>query len=336
MRNGDLVGPYRILGKPGEGGMGEVYKARDTRLDRTVAIKVLPAELSADPGRRARIGREAKAVAALNDAHICTLHDVGEHEGSTFLVMELLQGETLAARLGKGPLPLAQALAVAIDIADGLAAAHRGGLIHRDLKPGNVMLTAPGPARQGSPQAKLLDFGLAKVAGAPGDPFGSRFDSELPQGGKAPGLHEDTASTHAAPLTRQGAIVGTLQYMAPEQLEAQPAAGRRFRAGAIVGAQGDTAMVIKRFEPLSVGKVAGILYAAMGLIVGVIVSLAATMSGLAGRGALGVLTGGLVGIGAILVLPIFYGVLGFIVAVIAAWLYNLAAGFVGGIEIDVQ
>ena len=137
--------------------MGEVYKARDTRLDRRVAIKVLPTELSADPERRARFEREAKTIAGLNHPHICTLYDVGEHDGSTYLVMEHLQGETLADRLEKGPLPLDQALSVATEIADALAAAHRQGVIHRDLKPGNVMLTKAG--------AKLLDFGLAKLTG---------------------------------------------------------------------------------------------------------------------------------------------------------------------------
>ena len=226
---GQMLGPYQILSKVGEGGMGEVYKARDTRLDRTVAIKVLLPGAGDDPGpsagsgssrgstnsprpelaegrarsrdgRRARIEREAKAVAALNDPHICTLHDVGSHDGSTFLVMEYLTGETLAARLDRGPLPLEQALAVATDIADGLAAAHRGGVIHRDLKPGNVMLTTSG--------AKLLDFGLARLT----------RDTEGAAGGD-----RTSASTHAAPLTRQGAVMGTLQYMAPEQLEAQPA-----------------------------------------------------------------------------------------------------------------
>ena len=197
---GSRLGPYEIEAAIGAGGMGEVYRARDTRLDRTVAIKVLLADSGTDPGRRARIEREAKAIAALNDPHICTLHDVGEHDGSTFLVMELLQGETLAARLGKGPLPLGQALGVAIDIADALASAHRHGVIHRDLKPGNVMLTASG--------AKLLDFGLARLThDAVGAVAGNR----------------SSASTRAAPLTRQGTIVGTLQYMAPEQLEAQPA-----------------------------------------------------------------------------------------------------------------
>jgi len=139
--SGRRLGPYEILTAIGAGGMGEVYKARDTRLDRSVAIKVLPAQVSADPERRARFEREAKTIAGLNHPHICTLHDVGEHDGSTYLVMEHLTGETLAQHLEKGPLPLDQALTVATEIADALAAAHRQGVIHRDLKPGNVMLT---------------------------------------------------------------------------------------------------------------------------------------------------------------------------------------------------
>src|SRR5512139_3126547 len=133
---GARLGPYEIQSAIGAGGMGEVYKARDSRLDRTVAIKVLPPEVSADPDRRARFEREAKTIAGLNHPHICTLHDVGEHEGSTFLVMEHLTGETLAQRLEQGPLPLEQALGVATEIADALSAAHRQGVIHRDLKPG--------------------------------------------------------------------------------------------------------------------------------------------------------------------------------------------------------
>src|SRR5512135_154986 len=154
---GARLGPYEILSAIGAGGMGEVYKAKDTRLDRTVAIKVLPPEFSADPDRRARFEREAKTIAGLNHPHICTLHDVGEHDGTTYLVMEHLTGETLAQRLEKGPLPLDQALTVATEIADALSAAHRQGVIHRDLKPGNVMLTKTG--------TKLLDFGLAKLTG---------------------------------------------------------------------------------------------------------------------------------------------------------------------------
>jgi eukaryotic-like serine/threonine-protein kinase len=134
LASGTRLGPYEILGLIGAGGMGEVYKARDTRLDRTVAIKVLPADLSADPDRRARFEREAKSVAGLTHPHICTLHDVGEHADAMFLVMEHLDGETLAHRLEKGPLPTEQVLSIGTDVADALSAAHRHGIIHRDLK----------------------------------------------------------------------------------------------------------------------------------------------------------------------------------------------------------
>ena len=205
---GTRLGPYEVQSAIGAGGMGEVYKARDTRLDRTVAIKVLPPDAGVDPGRLARFEREARTVAHLNHPHICTLYDVGEHDGSMFLVMEHLAGETLAARLEKGPLPLEQALAVATEIADALAAAHRQGVVHRDLKPGNVMLTTSG--------AKLLDFGLAKTAAIAGTP------SELP--------------THPHSLTDMGVIVGTLQYIAPEQLEGKPVDARTdiFAFGAVL------------------------------------------------------------------------------------------------------
>jgi eukaryotic-like serine/threonine-protein kinase len=187
MNPGDMLGPYRVLEKLGEGGMGEVYKARDTRLDRTVAIKVLPTDVSADPERRARFEREAKTIAGLNHPHVCTLYDVGEHEGAMFLVMEHLAGQTLADRLEKGPLPLEQALTVAAEIADALSAAHRQGVIHRDLKPGNVMLTKGG--------AKLLDFGLARLTRA------------------------SDGSGASVTLSAVGTVVGTVPYMAPEQVE---------------------------------------------------------------------------------------------------------------------
>ena len=166
---GTRLGPYEIQSAIGAGGMGEVYKARDTRLDRTVAIKVLPAQLANDPQFRERFEREARAVAALNHPHICTLHDIGEApnpESRTpspdtiqFLVMEYLEGQTLAARLEKGALLLEQALQCAIQMADALDKAHRHGITHRDLKPGNIMLTKSG--------AKLLDFGLAKLGAPP-------------------------------------------------------------------------------------------------------------------------------------------------------------------------
>ena len=195
---GTRLGPYEILAPIGAGGMGEVYKARDTRLDRSVAIKVLPQHLSADPDLRARFEREARAASSLSHPHICTLHDVGHQNGVDYLVMEHLEGESLAARLERGPLPPAEVLRYAAEIADALDKAHRQGLVHRDLKPGNVMLTKSG--------AKLLDFGLARVVAQ----AGAR--------GAGPGMlsHTPTMST---PLTAAGMIVGTFHYMAPEQLD---------------------------------------------------------------------------------------------------------------------
>jgi serine/threonine-protein kinase len=205
------LGPYEVLGLIGAGGMGEVYRARDTRLDRTVAIKILPAELSADPDRRTRFEREARAVAALSHPHICTLYDIGTHDGTTYLVMEHLAGETLAQRLTRGPLPVAQALDLAAQIADALDAAHKHGIIHRDLKPGNVMLTGGGSGRSGVTSAKLLDFGLAKLVAH----------------GERPALASGaSAATQSLPMTARGSIVGTLQYMAPEQLEGKEADAR--------------------------------------------------------------------------------------------------------------
>ena len=184
---GTRLGPYQVANPLGAGGMGEVYAARDTRLERSVAIKVLPREFSDDAGRRARFEREAAAIASLSHPNICTLHDVGQQDGTMFLVMEKLDGATLAARLADGPMPPAEAIAFAIQIAEGLAFAHRAGVVHRDLKPANVMLTKTG--------AKLLDFGLAKVAS---------------------GVAEHPTATA---LTFHGEILGTLPYMAPEQLQ---------------------------------------------------------------------------------------------------------------------
>jgi serine/threonine protein kinase/Tol biopolymer transport system component len=208
---GSRLGPYEILAALGAGGMGEVYKARDTRLDRTVAIKILPDALAADPQFRERFDREARTISRLDHPHICALYDVGEQDGTSFLVMQYLEGETLEARLKKGTLPLDQALQYAIQIADALATAHKAGIVHRDLKPGNIMLTKAG--------AKLLDFGLAK-AGAP--VIGRVGLSMLP--------------TTPPNLTVQGAILGTFQYMAPEQLEGQDADARTdiFAFGAVV------------------------------------------------------------------------------------------------------
>jgi hypothetical protein len=187
--------------------MGEVYKAPDTRLARTVAVKVLPAGLAADPEFRQRFDREAKAISQLSHAHICTLYDVGEHGGTAFLVMEYLEGESLADRLAKGPIPVEQSLRYAIEIADALVKAHRQGIVHRDLKPGNVMLTKSG--------TKLLDFGLAKTGVAPGAGSLETRMSSIPGGGSPD-----------APLTARGTILGTFQYMAPEQIEGAEADAR--------------------------------------------------------------------------------------------------------------
>jgi len=156
---GTKLGPYEIIAPLGAGGMGEVYQARDTRLDRTVAIKILPSHLSDDVTRRQRFEREAKAVSSLNHPHICTLYDVGRQDGVDFIVMEYVEGVTLAARLEKGPLPTAEVLEYGIQLASALDKAHRNRFTHRDLKPGNIMLTKSG--------AKLLDFGLAKAASLP-------------------------------------------------------------------------------------------------------------------------------------------------------------------------
>jgi len=207
------LGPYEILSPVGAGGMGEVYRAKDTRLDRTVAIKVLPADSADNPDARQRFEREARAVSSLNHPHICVLHDVGRQDGIDFLVMEYLEGETLAARLSKGPLPIQQALQYAIRIADALAAAHRGGIFHRDLKPGNVMLTKSG--------AKLMDFGLAKL----------RISDAV-----QPVPNASLVPTVSQPLTQKGTIVGTFQYMAPEQLEGKGTDARAdiFAFGAVL------------------------------------------------------------------------------------------------------
>src|ERR1700676_5183491 len=151
---GSKLGPYEITAPLGAGGMGEVYRARDTRLERTVAIKILPAHLSSDPVRKQRFEREAKTISSLNHPNICVLYDVGQQDGIDYLVMECIEGETLLKRLEKGALPLEQVLKYGTQIADALDKAHRSGVVHRDLKPGNIMLTPAG--------AKLLDFGLAK------------------------------------------------------------------------------------------------------------------------------------------------------------------------------
>jgi len=212
---GTKLGPYEILSPLGAGGMGEVYRARDTRLDRSVAIKVLPAHLSSDPGLKQRLERESKAISALQHPNICTLFDVGSQDGVDFLVMELLDGQTLAERLAKGPLPLAQAVTVGIEIAQALEKAHRQGIIHRDLKPANIMLTKSG--------AKLMDFGLAKPelaisASKPGATGGLTPST--------PTMSFASLTSAASPLTQKGSIVGTFQYLAPEVLQGEEADAR--------------------------------------------------------------------------------------------------------------
>jgi serine/threonine protein kinase len=205
---GTRLGPYEIVSPLGAGGMGEVYRARDTRLGRDVAVKVLPEHLSAHPDLKSRFEREARSVSSLNHPHICTLHDIGRDRDIDYLVMELVEGETLADRLKKGPLPTAEVLRIGAQIADALDRAHRAGIIHRDLKPGNVMLTRAG--------AKLMDFGLARSTGLAG-----------PAGASGLTMAALTQSpTVAQPLTAEGTLVGTFQYMAPEQLEGREADNR--------------------------------------------------------------------------------------------------------------
>src|SRR5262249_5524220 len=197
----------------GSGGMGEVYGARDTRLNRTVAIKVLPRHLSKRPDLRHRFEREARAIANLNHPQICALYDIGREDGIDFLVMEYLEGQTLSKRLKQGPLPTEQLLPTAIEVATALDQAHRHGVTHRDLKPGNIMLTKAG--------AKLLDFGLAKSVGT-----------------RAPARDDEPAQSARSTqsLTEEGMILGTLEYVAPEQLEGKEADTRTdiFALGVVI------------------------------------------------------------------------------------------------------
>lgn len=220
LSTGTRLGPYEIESPLGAGGMGEVYKARDTRLERTVAIKVLNSQLVASPELRARFEREAKVVSQLQHPHICVLHDVGCENGTDFLVMEFLQGESLADRLRRGPLGTEELLKISLEIADALEKAHRAGVVHRDLKPANVMLTKSG--------AKLLDFGLAKplavaagaqpsTAGA-GGAASSVFAAALTRTSPAP--------SPASPLSSAGSLIGTVQYMSPEQIQGVEADAR--------------------------------------------------------------------------------------------------------------
>ncbi len=209
---GTRLGHYEVLAPLGAGGMGEVYRARDTRLGRDVAVKLLPPRVAHDAERRARFEREARTISSLNHPHICTLFDVGEEEGGAhYLVMELLEGESLAERLQRGALPLEQVVKYGAQVADALDCAHRQGIVHRDLKPGNVMLTKAG--------AKLLDFGLARSSG---------------EGSLAAGPEEE--ATEAKPLTAAGTVLGTYQYMAPEQLAGLEASPRTdiFALGAVL------------------------------------------------------------------------------------------------------
>ncbi|HST09218.1 MAG TPA: protein kinase [Terriglobales bacterium] len=212
LHSGTMLGPYEVLSPAGAGGMGEVYRARDTRLDRIVAIKILPAHLSSNPESKQRFDREARTISGLSHPNICHLYDVGTQDGISYLVMEYLEGETLADRLSKGPLPLDQALKYGIEICEGLEKAHRCGVVHRDLKPGNIMLTRSC--------TKLMDFGLAKpVSGGP----------------PSSGLSE-TLATPQHPLTQEGMVVGTFQYMSPEQVEGKEADARSdvFALGAVL------------------------------------------------------------------------------------------------------
>ena len=210
LASGTKLGPFEISVLLGAGGMGEVYRAKDTRLGRSVAIKILPAQFSADPVRKQRFEREAKTISSLNHPHICVLYDVGHQDGADYLVMECVEGETLAKRLEKGPLPLEQVLKYGAQITDALDKAHRSGVVHRDLKPGNIMLTPSG--------VKLLDFGLAKPAAL------------VLTGATL------TAATRGSAMTEQGTIVGTFQYMSPEQVEGKELDGRSdiFSLGAVL------------------------------------------------------------------------------------------------------
>jgi len=234
LTTGSKLGPYEILGQIGAGGMGEVYRARDTRLERTVAVKVLPPHMSASPESRQRFEREAKTISQLSHPHICAIYDVGREGETEYLVMELLEGDTLSDRLAKGPLPLEQTLRYGTEIADALDKAHRQGIVHRDLKPGNVMLTKSG--------VKLLDFGLAKVmvpALAKRRPLDAAGREQTAAGQHPMANNSLTALTTqmgAANLTEEGTILGTFQYMAPEQLEGKEADGRTdiFAFGAVL------------------------------------------------------------------------------------------------------
>ena len=220
---GTALGPYEIISALGAGGMGEVYRARDTRLDRTVAIKILASHLASSPELKQRLEREARAISSLNHPNICHLYDIGSQDGADFLVMEVVEGQTLADRLRGGALPLPEIYKIGIAVADALAFAHGRGIVHRDLKPGNIMLTQSG--------AKLMDFGLAKPLVPAGSGTGSAsappsFTAVATMSGPSP----------LSPLTTAGTIIGTIQYMAPEQIEGKEADVRSdiFAFGAVL------------------------------------------------------------------------------------------------------
>ena len=216
---GTRLGPYEIIAPLGAGGMGEVYRAKDTRLGRDVAIKVLPARFSSSPELRERFEREARAISSLNHARICTLYDVGHQDGVDFLVMEYLEGESLAEKLRKGPLPLRETLKIGMEVCEALDVAHRAGIVHRDLKPANIMLTKTG--------AKLMDFGLAKasIAGGSATRNAPLLSAAETISGPSP----------MSPLTGAGQVIGTIQYMSPEQIEGKEADARSdvFALGAV-------------------------------------------------------------------------------------------------------
>ncbi len=219
LASGTKLGPYETQALLGAGGMGEVYRARDTRLGRDVAIKILAQHLSAQPELKERFDREARAISSLNHPRICTLHDIGHQNGVDFLVMEYLEGESLAGRLTRGPLPLRETLKIGMEVCEALEVAHRAGITHRDLKPANIMLTRSG--------AKLMDFGLAKAAGQDGGSTNALLlSSAKTMDGGSP----------LSPLTTAGAVIGTIQYMSPEQIEGKPADQRSdlFALGAVL------------------------------------------------------------------------------------------------------
>ena len=234
LASGAKLGPYEIVAPLGAGGMGEVYRARDTRLERTVAIKILPVHLSDNPEAKERFDREARVISSLSHPNICHLYDVGVQDGTSYLVMEYLEGETLADRLRKGPLALDQFLKIGIEICEGLEKAHRSGVLHRDLKPGNIMLTKNG--------TKLMDFGLAKA-----------MPTSTPVSTLTASFNTPAASQ---PLTGHGTVVGTFQYMAPELLEGQEADARSdlFSLGAVLYEALTARRAFEGKSPLSVAS----------------------------------------------------------------------------------